>query len=240
MSYGDPQTVAVVAKRAIKNLRLKYRINGGSTHTTKVSEWGGGERYGDENNDYYAEFRGKVKGAKPGTRSRCGSPASSRKGPVSSEPFTYTLVSDSGDDVLVLADEDYTGVNPDYPAGTNAPKYAAEYEKALNDAGYSTDVWDIDERGVPHDLGVLGHYKAVVWYLGDNRLTQDPEDETISTPFGELPDIAVAEKEQYTTMAVRDYLNSGGKLRPRRRDRSVLRSARHRRLRRWPVLRAQR
>ena len=66
VSYGDPQTVAVVAKRALKDLRLKYRINGGSTKTTKVSEWDGGERYGDENDDYYAEFRGQVKGAKPG------------------------------------------------------------------------------------------------------------------------------------------------------------------------------
>ena len=114
--------------------------------------------------------------------------------------------------MLVLADEDYTGVNPEYPASVTAPKYAADYEKAINDAGFSSDVWDIDQRGVPHDLGVLGHYDAVVWYLGDNRLTQDPEDETISTPFGELPDIAVAEKEQFTTMAVRDYLNGGGKL----------------------------
>jgi hypothetical protein len=131
---------------------------------------------------------------------------------VSSEPFTYTVAPETGADVLVLADEDYTGVNPDYPAGVDAPKYASDYEKAINDAGYSTDVWDIDKQGVPHDLGVLSHYDAVVWYLGDNRLTQDPEDETISTPFGELPDIAVAEKEQYTTMAVRDYLNEGGKL----------------------------
>ena len=104
------------------------------------------------------------------------------KGTVASEPFTYSVASDSGDDVLVLADEDYTGVNPDYPGGVTAPKYASDYEKAINDAGYTTDVWDIDERGVPHDLGVLGHYDAVVWYLGDNRLTQDPEDETISTP----------------------------------------------------------
>ena len=38
-------------------------------------------------------------------------------------------------------------------------------------------VWDIDTQGVPHDLGVLSHYKAVVWYMGDNRLTQDPEDD---------------------------------------------------------------
>ena len=65
---------------------------------------------------------------------------------------------------------------------------------------------------MPHDLGVLSHYKAVVWYLGDNRITQDPEDFFTDTPFGELPDISVAEREQYLTMAVRDFLNEGGKL----------------------------
>jgi Immune inhibitor A peptidase M6 len=65
---------------------------------------------------------------------------------------------------------------------------------------------------VPHHLGVLGHYDAVVWYLGDNRITQDPEDELISTPFGQLPDIGVKEDQQYLTMSVRDYLNEGGKL----------------------------
>ena len=213
VSYGDPQTVAVVAKRAIKNLRVSYRINGGSAKTATASEWGGGERYGDENDDYYAEFRGQVSGAKAGDKVEVQFTGTKQgKKSVSSKPFTYTVASDTGDDVLVLADEDYTGVNPDYPGGVKAPKYAAAYEKAINDAGYTTDVWDIDKRGVPHDLGVLGHYDAVVWYLGDNRLTQDPEDETISTPFGELEDIAVAEKEQYTTMAVRDYMNSGGKL----------------------------
>ena len=213
VSYGDPQTVAVVAKRALKNLRLSYRINGGSAKNVKVSEWEGGERYGDENDDYYAEFRGQVKGAGEGDEVEVRfTGTKSGAGKVSSDPFTYTVASDSNDDVLVLADEDYTGVNPDYPASVTAPKYASLYEEAINAAGFSTDVWDVDARGVPHDLGVLDHYDAVVWYLGDNRLTQDPEDETISTPLGELPDIAVAEKEQYTTMAVRDYLNDGGKL----------------------------
>ena len=119
---------------------------------------------------------------------------------------------DTGDDVLVLANEDYTGVNPTYPAGTDAPKYVEAHVAAIEAAGYDADVWDVDAQGVPHDLGVLGHYDAVVWYLGDNRITQDPEDELISTPFGQLPDIGVAERQQYLTMAVRDYLNDGGKL----------------------------
>jgi hypothetical protein len=67
-------------------------------------------------------------------------------------------------------------------------------------------------QGVPHDLGVLSHYKAVVWYLGDNHLTQDLEDVFTTTPFGDLLDLSVAEREQYLTLAVRDFLNEGGKL----------------------------
>jgi len=63
---------------------------------------------------------------------------------------------------------------------------------------------------------VLDHYQAVVWYLGDNRLTQDPEDLLTELPYiapgFAFPDSSVAEREQYVTMAVRDFLNAGGKL----------------------------
>ena len=86
---------------------------------------------------------------------------------------------------------------------------------AVKAAGYSVDVWDVDKQGVPHDLGVLGHYEAVVWYVGDNRYTQDEEDFLIDTGpewYGELPYIGVAERQQYLTLAVRDFLNEGGKL----------------------------
>jgi hypothetical protein len=213
VSYGDPQTVAVVAKRALKHVRLNYSIDGGRTQTSDVAEWRGGERYGDENDRYYAELRGLVRGADPGdrvtVRFRGLEPG---RGWVQSESFTYTVERDSGADVLVIANEDYTGVNPTYPAGTNAPKYADEHVAALRSAGYRSDVWDVDAQGVPHDLGVLSHYDAVLWYTGENRITQDPEDELISTPFGQLPDIGVAERQQYLTIAVRDYLNGGGKL----------------------------
>ncbi len=61
---------------------------------------------------------------------------------------------------------------------TNAGlKYLDEHVAAFEANGVTPDVWDVDAQGVPHDLGVLGHYDAVLWYLGDNRLTQDPEDE---------------------------------------------------------------
>ena len=213
VSYGDPQEVAVIAKRAVRGVRMQYRINGGRTRTAPAKEWRGGERYGDENDDYFAELRAEVRGTRPGDRVEVWfAGAKPRKGIVTSERFTYTVKSDTRADVLVLANEDYTGVNPTYPAGTTAPKYAAAHVAALRAAGYKADVWDVDAQGVPHHLGVLGHYKAVVWYLGDNRITQDPEDELISTPFGELPDIGVAERQQYLTISVRDYLNEGGKL----------------------------
>ena len=113
----------------------------------------------------------------------------------------------------MIADEDRNGVNPTFP---NPPggglQYAQTHLDAVRAAGYSADLWDTDTQGVPHDLGVLSHYKAVVWYMGDNRITQDPEDFFTATPFGELPDLSVAEREQYLTMAVRDFLNEGGKL----------------------------
>ena len=229
VSYGDPQTVAVTVKRALRHVTMQYRIDGGRTRFARVSEWQGGERYGDENDDYYAELRGVVQGADPGDevevwftglknrhadRHRGRRDARTRAGVgfVRSQRFEYTVASDTGADVLVIANEDYTGVNPTYPAGTNAPKYAAQHVAAIEATGREADVWDVDAQGVPHDLGVLSHYDAIVWYLGDNRLTQDPEDFLISTPFGNLPDIAVAERQQYLTMAVRDFLNEGGKL----------------------------
>ena len=118
-----------------------------------------------------------------------------------------------GAKVLVIADEDRNGVNPTFP---NPPggglQYGQAHLDAVRAAGYSADLWDTDTQGVPHDLGVLSHYKAVVWYMGDNRITQDREDFLTTTPFGELPDVSVAEREQYLTMAVRDFLNEGGKL----------------------------
>jgi hypothetical protein len=216
VSYGDPQTVATVAKRSVKALKLNYRINNGKTKSVGVSEWKGGERYGNENNHYYGEFRGVVRGTRPGDKVKVWFSGERNRRDVSSEPFSYTVKQNTGAKVLVLADEDYKGVNPTYPPGTNAPLYAQQYLNAIRAAGYSADLWDTDADGVPHDLGVLSHYKAIVWYLGDNRYTQDPEDELIDTAgiFGprELPDIGVAEREQYLTMSVRDFMNEGGKL----------------------------
>ena len=112
------------------------------------------------------------------------------------------MAADSGADVLIVANEDYTGVNPTYPAGTTAPKYADDYAAALDANGISHETFDVDAQGIPHPLGVLGHFDAVVWEIGDDRLGQDPEDFLTDTYlFGPLEDLAVAERQQYLTLA---------------------------------------
>ena len=220
VSRGDRQTVAVWAKRALDDVRLRYRINGGRTQTARVSEWDDGERYGDENDEYYAELRGVVRGADEGDdvtvwftgeADRRGGDDDDRDRDVESERFTYTVESDTGADVLVLVNEDYKGVDP-LPEPTDGPKYVDQHVAAIEATGYDADVWDLDADGVPHDLGVLSHYDAVVWYLGDNRVTRDVEDLLTESVFGPFPEMGVAERQQYLTMAVRDYLNDGGKL----------------------------
>ena len=57
--------------------------------------------------------------------------------------------------MLVIANEDYTGVNPTYPPSVTAPKYLDDHVAALAANGVDADVWDVDAQGVPHDLGVL-------------------------------------------------------------------------------------
>ena len=65
-SYGTTQPVAVLAKRALGDKRLRYSVNGGPTRTANVSEWNGGERYGDGYDRYIAEYRGTVTGTSAG------------------------------------------------------------------------------------------------------------------------------------------------------------------------------
>jgi hypothetical protein len=212
VSYGDPQAVAVTARKSLRGLLMRYAVNGGPARVTQPKLWKGGERYGDEGTTYYGEYRGVVRGTRPGDRVRVwfegSQPGEGRK---RSDAFTYRVAEDAGNPVIVIADEDTNGVNPTYPAGTTN-KYAASYVQALRAAGLKASVWDVSTQGVPHPLGVLSHFKGAVWYLGDNRLTQDPEDELTRIGSRDFRDAAVAEREQDLTIAVRDFLNEGGKL----------------------------
>ena len=202
VSHGRNQPVAVVARRSLSDLQLKYRINGGTVRTAAPAEWQGGERYGDQHNTYYGEFRGTVQGAGPGNSVEVWFEAKKKGVPIASQHFTYTVATDLGGDVLVLAAEDVTGASP-VQEGAEA-KYASTYASALTQAGYTWDVYDVDKhnRTAPHHLGVLSHYKAVVWETGEDIVTR-----TKDQPGGTAARLAVD-----LELAVRDYLNEGGKL----------------------------
>jgi hypothetical protein len=202
-SYGTRQPVAAVTRRALRDVRMNYVVNGGRPRTVAVKEWRGGERYGDGNDRYYAELRGTVTGTKPGDRVEVWFTGSKpRVGPVASEHFTYRVHDDIGGDVLVLAAEDVTGLSPVQGGGT--AKYADEVVASLRAAGKTSDVYDFDAIGrrSPHPLGVLSHYKAVVWETGDDIITRSP---------GQVPG-TTAKATLDTELAVRDYLNEGGKV----------------------------
>jgi hypothetical protein len=219
-SYSGDQTVAVEAPRNAFLKRMHYRINGGRIRTTPVSLWDGGERYGGDLDFLYGEYRGQVRNAAAGDEVEVWFTAYEfdRSAPwfrpfrrTESEPFTYTVEADSGASVLILADEDYLGFGPVQP-GVTAPRYAGVYGSALTANGVSYDVWDVTAQGVPHPLAVLGHYDMVIWEYGDKQLSQEESDVVTETFAGPFEDVSVAEVQQYTTLAVRDYLNEGGKL----------------------------
>jgi murein tripeptide amidase MpaA len=200
-SYGSRQQVAVTARRSLRGLTMHYSINGGRARSTGVREWRGGERYGDTNDRYFAEFRGTVTKAKPKDKVKVWFTA---RGAAATTPFTYTVADRIGGDVLVLAAEDVTGVSPASTDGATSARYADEHVAALRHAGYSADVYDIDThaRKAPHPLGVLSHYRAVVWETGDDMIPR-----AAGQPGG-----TAARSALETELAVRDYLNEGGKL----------------------------
>jgi hypothetical protein len=200
-SFGDPQPVQVLAKRALGDVVMRYRINGGPIRQVATSEWGGGERYYTEPGVYYHKLRGTVTGTQPGDSVEvwfAGSNGKHRSG-----SFTYTAAMETGNRVLVLSAEDYSGPTPAQdPSG---PKYADEYVAALAANGVGADVYDVDARGrrSPHPLGVLSHYDAVLWDTGDDYLTREP---------GQVPGTGTSRLALDEQVDVRDYINEGGKV----------------------------
>ncbi|MGW2019746.1 M14 family zinc carboxypeptidase [Streptomyces sp. NPDC001927] len=176
---GGDQEVSVTARKSLRGKELKYQINGGRTHTERLDAWRGGETYGGEDNLYFDQYRAEVEDAEPGDTVQVWFTARTREGrATASTPFTYTVAERPRGDVLVLAEE----------GGTAAAQHTAAYVKALADNGRKAAVWDVATQGVPDPLGVLSHFRTVVWYTG------------AEAPSGPV------------MLAVREYLNEGGKL----------------------------
>jgi hypothetical protein len=204
LSYGSPQTVQVQAKRDLGEVQLRYQINEGPVRSKPTAEWEGGERYGVAGSVYYHLLRAEIEGAKPGDRVKVWFESTADGETVSSEPFSYSQVSDSGRPVLVLSAEDYTGIEPTYDK-TDGPSYLQAYLDALSANDIEADVYDIDANGrvAPSALGVLDHYAAVVWYTGDDLIPRTADDQSQADR---------ARLANETQLAVRDYLNEGGRL----------------------------
>lgn len=167
-----------------------------------MTEWKGGERYGDTHNVWLAEYRATVTGTKPGDSVKVWfTGVKPGAGPVTSESFTYRVAENIGGRVLILAAEDVTGISPSQ--GVMSAKYAGSFRTALSAAGYSSDTYDVDVRGrtAPHPLGVLSHYSAIVWESGDDIVPRAP-----GQKLGTADDLTLQ-----LELAVRDYLNEGGK-----------------------------
>ena len=155
-SWGATQEVAVWARREVKQLRLNYSINGGRTVSKAISEWAGGERYGDDGNIWFAEYRGDVTGQSVGdsvevwftavdTPSGGGNQKATK---IESERFTYDVVYTGGAEVLVLADN-----SPGTALGGGAPlEYVEYYTDALDANGVTYDDPRCRRRGgaAPH------------------------------------------------------------------------------------------
>jgi Immune inhibitor A peptidase M6 len=206
VSFGDPQTVQVNARRDIGRITMSYRVGDGRVRTVRTEEWDGGERYGDEGDYWYHRMRGVVRGTDPGDDVEVWFVAENRRpgagDDIESRSFTYNVHSDSGARVLVLAQEDYTGNSaaPAYPSA-EGPFYLDYYTSALEANGVDYDVYDLDAEGraAPDPLGVLSHYDAVIWYTGNDNVTR----------AAAQPGVA-GEEAHLTTMAVRDFVNEGG------------------------------
>lgn len=203
-SYGDPQPVQVTAKRSLGKLSLHYRVNGGAEQKAPTTEFKGGERYYKDTGVYYHRLRGIVEGTKPGDAVTVW--FETANGKQRSGRFTYDAKSESRRRVLVVADENYSGPVSDPPAAdTNGPDYTSYYLAALEANGIKADVYDVDANDMtaPHPLGVLSHYDAVVWEKGDDYVTRRP---------GQPGATGQARVGIETQLAIRDYLNEGGKL----------------------------
>jgi hypothetical protein len=193
-SNGTEQVVQIRADRELGAVRMYFSINGGKTTKVNTTEWDGGERYGAENDLYYAWRRGTVTGQQPGDEVEVWFEA---KG-TSTDPFSYTVTGEIGGDVLVVADN-----SPGSGLGGEEPgdAYLAYYTDAIEANGHTWDFYQVSDDGpAPHPLGVLGHYDAVVWFTGDKLVTDYQ---------GGLNTTLLAHE---MNIVMRDYLNEGGKI----------------------------
>ena len=239
VSYGATQQIEANVRRSLGPVDITVEIEGPGGDDEEVehiraAEVPPGERYGDALGSYYKRVRittpenwgdeEEPRYATPGDEVD----VTIRAGGLQQE-FSYRVeaVPEAGDQqrVLVIAAEDYSGTSPNREPGYDvAPRYLAQHVSALQAAGYEVETFDVDAppagpggeptRRDPSFLGVLSHFDAIVWYSGDDFIPQ----ETTETNARHLPSATqqsgstiLASWAHKTMLAMRDYLNEGGK-----------------------------
>ena len=220
------RTVAVIAKRAPARSEDALPDQRWPGPQPTAHEWRGGERYGFENDDYYAEYRGKVQGRRRrrhvevwftgGDPERRGRRRTASRASTSPTPSPRTRAT-----VLVIADEDYNGVNPDDAArrprrstststSTRSPPTASRPTSGTSTPRACPTTSACSATTTP--------WSGISATTGSPRTRRTSLTELPSSAGFDVPDSSVAEREQYLTMAVRDYLERGRQADPRRRD----------------------
>ena len=199
-SYGSPQTVEVNAKRSLGAVTLKWQIEGSPTvYSGTTDEFNGGSRYG-KSGVVFHHMRGSVTGFKAGDKVKVWFEA----GGKSSDPFTFTASARGPRQPRPRAvGRGLHAASRRTPRPFAGPAALATYTDALADAGIPADVYDIDAQGRTQAdlLGILSHYKAVVWYTSLDDFVRDP---------GQT--IGVSKMFDDQMISIRDYINEGGKV----------------------------
>ncbi|MEA2444605.1 MAG: hypothetical protein QOJ12_1897, partial [Thermoleophilales bacterium] len=214
-SNGSPQTVEVNAKRSAGNVTAHWTVNGRRERQRRTTEFRGGSRYG-EPGLYYHRMRAQIDGMRPGDHVRVWFTAEDdNNGAGRTTPFEYTVTSNTGAPVLLMVAEDYTGrssLQGSGPYGTS-PFYRADYEAALSAAGVRFDTYDVDAsaRTAPTNLGVLSHYRAVIWETGEDVIVRGPNQQR---PGGPASGATTGTEKLFADeiLNTRDFMNEGGKL----------------------------
>jgi hypothetical protein len=188
-SNGPNQIVEVVARKGL-DLSLSYSIDGGGAQTDAFNEEFG-SIYNDEPGVFYTRYVARIEGQSAGD-----TVTYEVTGDATAGPYTYTVTSSSGNPVLVVAAEDYSGPAPNY-ADPTQPNYLDYYTDALDAGGYSYDVWDVDTQGIPDHAEVLSHYEVVIWYTGD--------DFAAFVPLG-------LDTQEAEVLEFREFLNHDGRI----------------------------
>jgi hypothetical protein len=156
-SYGPNQMIEVLARKGLDLTLCVNSICNSDSFTEKL-----GSVYNDEPGVYFSRYVAVISGQSAGETVTY----EIREGASTLGSYSYSVVSATGNPILVMAAEDYTGNFPTYPPG--GPFYLNYYTDALDAGGYPYDVWDVDLQGVPSFPEVISHYDVAIWYTGDD------------------------------------------------------------------------